>query len=192
MNKALTIQNGWLNNIEHLASPFFTPRGPTDDISLLVIHNISLPAGNFDNAYISDLFLGQLDCTCHASFADLQGVEVSAHCLIRRDGSIIQYVSFFDKAWHAGVSSFNERERCNDFSIGIELEGTDDIPYTAEQYQQLTALTLCLQNKFPAIIMGNIVGHCDIAPLRKTDPGPVFDWPYFRQRLTEQATRNND
>ncbi len=188
----LTIKDGWLNKVEHLASPFFTPREPTDDISLLVVHNISLPAGNFGTTYISDLFLGQLDCSCHASFSDLQGVEVSAHCLIRRDGSIIQYVSFLDKAWHAGVSIFKQRERCNDFSIGIELEGTDDIPYTPEQYQQLLALTLCLQNKFPAIIMDNIVGHCDIAPLRKTDPGRAFDWPYFRQCLTEQATRNKN
>ena len=117
-------------------------------------------------------------------------VEVSAHCLVRRDGTIVQYVSFNDKAWHAGVSSFKERGRCNDFSIGIELEGTDDIPYTAEQYQQLTKLTLCLQNQFPAIIMENIVGHCDIAPLRKTDPGQIFDWKYFRQSLTEQGIGN--
>jgi len=192
MNEVLTIKDGWLKKVKHLASPFFTPREPTDDISLLVVHNISLPAGDFSTSYVSDLFLGQLDCSCHASFSDLQGVEVSAHCLIRRDGSIIQYVSFLDKAWHAGISIFKQRERCNDFSIGIELEGTDDIPYTAEQYQQLTALTLCLQNKFPAIIMDNIVGHCDIAPLRKTDPGPAFDWAYFRQCLTEQATRNNN
>ncbi len=187
-----SISSGWLNQAEHLPSPYFSPRELTDEISLLVVHNISLPAGNFGMSYISDLFLGQLDCSCHDSFADLKGVEVSAHCLIRRDGSIIQYVSFFDKAWHAGISSFNEKERCNDFSIGIELEGTDDIPYTTVQYHQLTGLTLCLQNKFPAIIMDNIVGHCAIAPARKTDPGPVFDWQYFRQRLTEQATRNND
>jgi len=187
-----TVSSGWLAQAEHLPSPYFSPRECGEEISLLVVHNISLPLGNFGTPYISELFLGQLDCSCHASFADLKDVEVSAHCLIQRDGSIIQYVSFFDKAWHAGLSSFNERERCNDFSIGIELEGTDDIPYTAEQYQQLAELTHCLQNKFPAIIMDNIVGHCDIAPLRKTDPGPVFDWQYFRQYLIEQATRNND
>jgi len=192
MNEVLTITDGWLNKVEHLASPFFTPRDPTDEISLLVVHNISLPAGNFGTPYINDLFLGKLDCACHASFSDLQGVEVSAHCLIRRDGSIIQYVSFFDKAWHAGISSFNQKERCNDFSIGVELEGTDDIPYTSAQYQQLLTLTLCLQNQYPAIIMSNIVGHCDIAPNRKTDPGPAFDWCHFRKCLTEQATRNNN
>ncbi|ALO36271.1 N-acetyl-anhydromuranmyl-L-alanine amidase [Colwellia sp. MT41] len=186
-----SISSGWLAQAQHFPSPYFSPRELADDISLLVIHNISLPAGQFGGNCIHDLFLGQLDCNAHASFNDLQGVEVSAHCLIRRDGRISQYVSFDDKAWHAGASSFRARPRCNDYSIGIELEGTDDICYTAEQYQQLIALTLCLQNKFPGIIMSHIVGHCDIAPGRKTDPGPVFDWQYFRQCLTEQATRNN-
>lgn len=187
----LSISSGWLAQAQHLPSPHFSPRALGDEVSLLVIHNISLPAGQFGGNCINDLFLGQLDCNAHASFNDLKGVEVSAHCLIRRDGSICQYVSFADKAWHAGVSSFEQRERCNDYSIGIELEGTDDIPYTREQYQQLITLTLCLQNQFPAIIMDHIVGHCDIAPERKSDPGLVFDWQYFRQRLTEQATRNN-
>lgn len=186
------ISSGWLTQAQHLPSPHFAPRELGEEINLLVIHNISLPAGKFDGNYISDLFLGKLDCDAHASFNDLRGIEVSAHCLIRRNGDVIQYVSFEDKAWHAGMSSFRQRERCNDYSIGIELEGTDDIPYTAEQYKQLIALTLCLQNNFPAIIIGNIVGHCDIAPVRKTDPGPVFDWQYLRQCLTEQATRNNN
>ncbi len=187
-----SISAGWLGQAQHLPSPHFSPRELNDDISLLVIHNISLPAGQFTGNYISDLFLGQLDCNAHASFHDLKGVEVSAHCLIRRDGSVIQYVSFDDKAWHAGLSSFKQRERCNDYSIGIELEGTDDTPYTLEQYQQLIALTLCLQNQFPKIIMDNIVGHCDVAPIRKTDPGPAFDWQNFRQSLIEQAKRNNN
>jgi AmpD protein len=187
-----SITSGWLAQAQKLPSPFFSPRALDEEITLLVVHNISLPAGCFGTPYISDLFLGQLDCSSHDSFSDLKGVEVSAHCLIRRDGSIIQYVSFNDKAWHAGASTFNGRDRCNDFSIGIELEGTDDLSYTSEQYQQLGELTLCLQDQFPAIIMNNIVGHCDIAPLRKTDPGPAFNWPYFRQYLTEQATRNNN
>jgi len=187
----LSISAGWLEQAQKLASPHFSKRELGEKISLLVVHNISLPAGNFTGNCISDLFLGQLDCDAHPSFHDLRGVEVSAHCLIRRDGKIIQYVSFDDKAWHAGISCFNNRDKCNDFSIGIELEGTDDIPYTSEQYQQLTTLTLCLQNQFPDIIMDNIVGHCDIAPQRKTDPGRAFDWPFFRQCLTEQASRNN-
>lgn len=186
-----SISSGWLDKVQRLPSPHFSPRELGESISLLVVHNISLPAGTFDGNCISDLFLGRLDCDAHVSFNDLRGLEVSAHCLIRRDGTIIQYVSFNDKAWHAGVSSFQSRERCNDYSIGIELEGTDEIPYTPEQYKQLVTLALCLQNEFPAIIMSNIVGHCDIAPVRKTDPGPAFDWQYFRQCITEQSTRNN-
>ena len=179
----LSISSGWLDQGQKMKSPFYSPRAVDEEINLLVVHNISLPAGKFGGHCINDLFLGKLDCTSHESFKDLIGVEVSAHCLIRRDGTIVQYVSFFDKAWHAGISSFNQRKRCNDYSIGIELEGTDDIPYSTRQYQQLSALTHCLQNKFPAIIMKNIVGHCDIAPGRKTDPGEVFDWQYFRQLL---------
>lgn len=179
---AFKIIQGWLLQAEKKLSPHFSERSVDDEISLLVIHNISLPAGQFDNNYISDLFLGQLDISQHPSFSDLADVRVSAHCLIQRDGHIIQYVSFNDKAWHAGVSSFQQKEQCNDFSIGIELEGTDDKDYTAEQYQQLIALTHCLQDNFPAI-MGHVVGHCDIAPNRKTDPGQSFDWCYFRQQL---------
>jgi AmpD protein len=182
-NKGLTIKSGWLMEVEKRLSPHFSPREQGEDISLLVIHNISLPAGIFTGHYISDLFLGCLDCGADESFADLLGVRVSAHCLIRRNGSIIQYVSFNDKAWHAGFSSFQGREQCNDFSIGIELEGTDTTPYTPEQYQQLINLTHCLQNEFPAIIADNIVGHCHIAPGRKTDPGEAFNWPYFYKRL---------
>jgi len=176
------IKQGWLKQAEHLPSPHYSIRAKHDEISLLVIHNISLPAGQFGNGYISDLFLGKLDISAHESFSDLDGVRVSAHCLIKRDGYIIQYVSFHDNAWHAGVSSFQKRAQCNDFSIGIELEGTDEEPYTKEQYQHLIILTRCLREYFPAI-MGNVVGHCDIAPNRKTDPGQSFDWHYFRQQL---------
>ncbi len=185
------ICSGWLAQVQHLPSPHYSPREVKDEVSLLVIHNISLPAGNFSGDCISDLFLGQLDCTMHPSFKDLVGVRVSAHCLIRRDGRVIQYVSFNDKAWHAGISSFNSRENCNDFSIGVELEGTDDTPYTEAQYQQLSALTLCLQAEFPAIILNNIVGHCDIAPGRKTDPGKSFDWSLYRRSLTSEARGKN-
>jgi len=178
-----SIKQGWLSAAEKKPSQFFTLRCDTDDISLLVIHNISLPAGEFGNDHISNLFLGKIDTTAHPSFADLVNVQVSAHCLIRRDGSIIQYVSFDDKAWHAGVSSFNEVERCNDYSIGIELEGTDDIPYQQAQYQQLAQITASLQHHYPRINNRNITGHCDIAPGRKTDPGKVFDWRHFHQML---------
>ncbi len=185
--KGLTIKSGWLTEVKKQPSPHFSSRVANNEVSLLVVHNISLPAGQFTGNYISDLFLGCLDCDADESFADLLGVRVSAHCLIRRDGSIIQYVSFNDTAWHAGLSSFNGREQCNDFSIGIELEGTDTTLYTAEQYQQLVHLTHCLQREFPAIIADNIVGHCHIAPERKTDPGQAFDWSHFRKHLKNNS-----
>jgi len=185
----LTIEDGWLLAIEHQHSTFFTPRELEQKIHLLVVHNISLPAGNFDGDHITDLFLGRIDANAHPSFTELAQLQVSAHCLIRRDGSIIQYVSFNDKAWHAGVSCFDGKDKCNDFSIGIELEGTDDIPYENSQYLQLAALTKCLQKNYPLISNQHIVGHCDIAPGRKTDPGKAFDWSYFHQCLQEKSTK---
>ena len=183
LRPSLTITQGWLLAVEQQKSNFFTPRSFDDQISLLVIHNISLPAGEFGGNHITELFLGKINAEAHPSFADIAQVQVSAHCLIRRDGSIIQYVSFEDKAWHAGVSTFNGINKCNDFSIGIELEGTDDIPYEEAQYQQLAALTVTLQKTYPLISNENIVGHCDIAKGRKTDPGQAFNWPYFHQCL---------
>jgi AmpD protein len=180
---SVTISNGWLASVEKQVSSFFTPRCENDKISLLVVHNISLPAGEFGNSHITDLFLGRLDANAHSSFADIAQLEVSAHCLIKRNGTIIQYVSFNDKAWHAGVSTFNGIDKCNDFSIGIELEGTDDIPYEEVQYTTLAALTMSIQKSYPLINDKNIVGHCDIAKGRKTDPGPAFNWPYFYQCL---------
>lgn len=180
---SLSIEQGWLPAVAQQKSNFYTPRSELDKINLLVIHNISLPAGKFGGDYISKLFLGSLDANAHPSFADIATLQVSAHCLIRRDGSIIQYVSFDDKAWHAGVSCYEGIEKCNDFSIGIELEGTDDIPYQKSQYHQLARLTASLQKSYPLISTENIVGHCDIAPGRKTDPGQVFDWQYFHQTL---------
>ncbi|WP_206485021.1 1,6-anhydro-N-acetylmuramyl-L-alanine amidase AmpD [Thalassotalea sp. G2M2-11] len=184
----LTLIDGWLQGIKHCRSPHFDHREPdaSQHISLLVIHNISLPAGQFGLPYITDLFLGRLNLDAHPSFKDLAQVRVSAHCLIRRDGEIIQYVSFNDRAWHAGISCFNGKEKCNDYSIGIELEGTDDIPYTEQQYQQLSLLTNVLRVNYPKIT-DNIVGHCDIAPGRKTDPGEAFDWELYRQLIETRA-----
>jgi len=183
--KRLIIQDGWLQSTEQQYSAFFTPREPQVPISLLVIHNISLPAGSFGGNHITDLFLGKLNADVHPSFSDIAQLQVSAHCLIRRDGRIIQYVSFNDKAWHAGVSCFNGRDKCNDFSIGIELEGTDYTPYEETQYQALARLTANLQQHYPLITDEHIVGHCDIAPIRKTDPGKVFNWPYFRELIQQ-------
>lgn len=184
------IDQGWLLSVNQQPSDFFTPRCQSDKISLLVFHNISLPAGEFGGNHITNLFLGKIDANAHPSFADIAQLQVSSHCLIRRDGSIIQYVSFDDKAWHAGISSFNGIDKCNDFSIGVELEGTDDIPYEELQYQQLAKLTVNLQKKYPLINDKNIVGHCDIAPGRKTDPGQAFDWQYFHQCLQTQKANN--
>ncbi len=186
LRPSLSIAQGWLLAVEQQKSNFFTPRSFDDQISLLVIHNISLPAGEFGGNHITELFLGKINADAHPSFADIAQVQVSAHCLIRRDGSIIQYVSFDDKAWHAGISTFNGIDKCNDFSIGIELEGTDDIPYEEAQYQQLAALTVSLQKTYPLISNESIVGHCDIAKGRKTDPGEAFNWPYFQQILQKQ------
>ncbi len=185
----LFIEHGWLSFVNQKKSTFFTARCKSDQITLLVVHNISLPAGKFGGNHITKLFLGKIDANAHPSFADIAQIQVSAHCLIRRDGSIIQYVSFDDKAWHAGISCFNGIDKCNDFSIGIELEGTDDIPYEEAQYQQLAKLTASLQKNYPLISNKNIVGHCDIAPGRKTDPGQVFDWQYFHQIL--KTIKNN-
>lgn len=182
----LSVVEGWLLAVEQQKSNFFTARDLNEQVNLLVIHNISLPAGKFGSNNITDLFLGKLNADAHPSFADIAQLQVSAHCLIRRDGSIIQYVSFNNKAWHAGVSCFNGKEKCNDFSIGIELEGTDVIPYEKVQYQQLAKVTQILQKSYPLITNENIVGHCDIAPGRKTDPGQAFDWQYFHQTLTNQ------
>lgn len=185
LQQSFTIEQGWILAIDHQKSNFFSPRCQRDQINLLVVHNISLPAGDFSGNHITDLFLGKIDANAHPSFADIAQLQVSAHCLIRRDGSIIQYVSFEDKAWHAGKSCFAGIEQCNDFSIGIELEGTDDIPYEETQYQQLAKLTASMQQSYPLIGNKNIVGHCDIAPGRKTDPGQAFDWQHFHQILTE-------
>ncbi len=191
LRSSLAIDQGWLLAVEQHKSDFFTPRCFDDKVSLLVIHNISLPAGQFGGSHITDLFLGKVNADAHPSFVDIAQLQVSAHCLIRRDGSIIQYVSFDDKAWHAGVSCFHGIDKCNDFSIGIELEGTDDILYEELQYQQLAKLTVSLQKHYPLISNENIVGHCDIAPSRKSDPGQAFDWHYFHKCLQKQKKTTN-
>jgi AmpD protein len=175
--------SGWLANANKIPSPNFNQRPDPSEISLLVIHNISLPAGNFGGPYVQQLFTNCLDCSAHPSFADLQGLTVSAHLFIDRLGGITQFVSFNDRAWHAGVSQFDGRENCNDFSIGIELEGSDDCAYSEAQYRELLAVTESLQSYYPAITAARIVGHCDIAPGRKTDPGAAFDWTYYKNAL---------
>ena len=178
-------EHGWLGGIRHCPSPHHDDRPVPAEISLLVIHGISLPPGEYGGPYIDQLFLGTLSADAHPYFAGLQGLRVSSHFLIRRDGETVQYVSTRQRAWHAGVSQFAGRERCNDFSLGIELEGTDDSPYDARQYPALVALTRRLQAQWPMIRADRIVGHQDIAPGRKTDPGPAFDWLRYRALLAQ-------
>lgn len=160
-------------------SPHCDSRPEGVGVDLLVIHNISLPPGLFGEHYIEDLFLGRLPVAEHPYFETISSLKVSAHLLIRRDGEVIQFVPFHLRAWHAGQSMFEGRSVCNDFSIGIELEGTDDVPFEAIQYQQLAEITQCLMQAYPGIQPKNIVGHSDIAPGRKTDPGPLFDWAQY-------------
>ncbi|WP_428848332.1 1,6-anhydro-N-acetylmuramyl-L-alanine amidase AmpD [Shewanella olleyana] len=175
---------GWHQSARICQSPHFNQR-PLNEVSGLVIHNISLPAGCYGLPHIDGLFQGCLDAAADESFSELVGLEVSAHFLIRRDGELVQYVSCNDRAWHAGVSTLNGRENCNDFTIGIELEGTDTDPYANEQYQVLAQLTLELFNEYPMLKQNKIVGHCDIAPGRKTDPGQSFDWQRYLGLLVE-------
>lgn len=164
---------GWCNLAQRRPSPNFDARPPATAIDLLVIHNISLPPGQFGGPYIADLFDNCLDCDAHPYFDQLRTLRVSAHFLIRRDGSLLQFVSANDRAWHAGVSSFEGRERCNDFSIGIELEGSDFVAFDERQYRSLADLTAALQQRYH---LRAVAGHEHIAAGRKTDPGPCFDW----------------
>lgn len=173
-------RRGRLVGTVYRPSPHCDARPTGMPISLLVIHGISLPAGEFGGPWIERLFLGRLEAAAHPALAGLAGVRVSAHLLIRRDGKIIQFVPFKRRAWHAGVSVFQDRPRCNDYSIGIELEGTDAAPYADIQYARLITVTRALMRAYPAITRDRVVGHCDIAPERKTDPGPAFDWSRLR------------
>lgn len=177
--------DGWASGAERMPSPNFDRRAEGTAIDLLVIHNISLPPGEFGGPYIAELFGNRLDCDAHPYFDRLRGMKVSAHFLIRRDGSVIQFVSASDRAWHAGASSFCGRERCNDFSIGIELEGTDFDPFEPLQYEALAALTSALRLRYP---ITDVSGHEYIAPGRKTDPGPFFDWERYRKSLIQKES----
>lgn len=174
-----------LESLPQGGSPNWDERPAGSDISLLVIHNISLPPGGFGGPWIDLLFTNRLPADAHPYFAGIAHLRVSAHLLIRRDGQAIQYVPFDKRAWHAGQSRFQGRSRCNDFSIGIELEGADEVPYSDAQYQTLGQIIRALMTKFPKITAQRIVGHCDIAPGRKTDPGPAFDWPRVHALLTQ-------
>lgn len=168
---------GLVGGARQIESPNQDERPDPEDISLIVVHGISLPPGEFGGPWVADLFTNCLDTGRHPYFEGLADVHVSSHLFIRRDGELIQFVPLHRRAWHAGVSSFQGRSRCNDFSIGIELEGTDEEPYTDAQYRRLAALCRALMAVYPALTPERVSGHCHIAPERKTDPGPAFDWP---------------
>jgi AmpD protein len=177
------LNHGWLSGYQIIASPNFNKRPQGTAIDLLVIHNISLPPGEFGTGCVPAFFCNQIEISQLPYFATIAGLQVSAHFFIDRKGDVIQFVSVDERAWHAGASSFCGVENCNDFSVGIELEGCDDIPYTDLQYDALIELTRRLQLYFPAITQQRIVGHDQIAPGRKTDPGSVFDWQRYLMAL---------
>ncbi len=175
----MNIDQHRLTGIVQIPSPNVDDRPEPTDISLLVIHCISLPPGEFGNHYIDQLFCNQLNPAEHPYFKDIHQLTVSAHLLIKRDGSCVQYAPFDKRAWHAGKSVYEGRERCNDFSIGIELEGTEFVDYTDRQYEQLADVVCALLKTYPKLSTRRITGHSDIAPGRKTDPGASFDWQSF-------------
>jgi N-acetyl-anhydromuramoyl-L-alanine amidase len=174
---------GLLAGACQVLSPHFDAR-PTGVLpELLLVHGISLPPGEFGGPWIDRLFTGTLPADAHPYFAAIAAQPVSAHALIRRDGQIVQYVPFGERAWHAGLSAYRGRSACNDFSIGVELEGTDDTAYTDAQYQALAALSAALLVAYPSLSAQAIAGHSEVSPGRKTDPGPSFDWARFRELL---------
>jgi len=179
----LTDDGAWLVGVRQVMSPNCDDRPVAGEVSLIVVHGISLPPGEYGGAWIDDLFTNRLDPGAHPYFAEIEELRVSSHVLIRRDGELVQYVPFTRRAWHAGQSCYRGREACNDYAIGIELEGQDDTPYTDVQYRCLAELICALRRCFPAIGAEAIVGHSDIAPGRKTDPGPAFDWVHLKTLL---------
>jgi AmpD protein len=177
---------GLLTGARQVLSPHCDARPAGVAPELLVVHGISLPPGEFGGPWIDRLFTGTLPAEVHPYFKEIEGLIASAHALIRRDGQIVQYVPFGERAWHAGKSAYQGRPGCNDFSIGVELEGADGTPYTDAQYEALTALTAALLACYASLSAEAVTGHSDVAPGRKTDPWPTFDWPRFRALLKER------
>ena len=184
-----TLEHGWLQQARQVPSPNCGPRPVSCDAQLLVIHNISLPPGCYGGDCVERFFTNRLNWDEHPYFEEIRGVEVSAHLLVRRTGELLQFVNFDQRAWHAGQSCYQGRDNCNDFSIGIELEGADDDPYTDAQYAALTALTEVLISHYPALSPTRIVGHSDIAPGRKQDPGPHFEWAAYLKSVESTGLR---
>ncbi len=183
MTTLLIDDAGWLQSAEVIRSPNFDSRPEDAHIKLVVVHGISLPPGEYGGGHIQKFFCNQLDADAHPYFETICAMTVSAHCLIERDGNLLQFVSFLDRAWHAGVSEWRGESACNNFSIGVELEGCDEETYTEEQYASLAALVSSLRRSYVHIEADAITGHSDIAPGRKTDPGPAFDWAKLRKYI---------
>lgn len=188
MSQAVTfvVEHGQLIGARQVPSPNYNQRPQGTEIQLLVIHNISLPPSQFGGGYIEQFFQNQLDWSVHPYFQTIEGMQVSAHVLILRTGEVLQFVNFNERAWHAGRSSYLGKAECNDYSIGIELEGSDDQPFSELQYQALSQVTHALRQAYPKIA-SHIAGHSDIAPQRKTDPGPYFQWQKFRDLLRDST-----
>jgi N-acetyl-anhydromuramoyl-L-alanine amidase len=177
---------GLLIGVRQVISPHCDARPAETLPELIIVHGISLPPNEFGGPWIDRLFTGTLAWDAHPYFRQIEGLRASAHVVIRRDGQLTQYVPFGERAWHAGVSQYRTRSGCNDFSVGVELEGTDDIAYTDAQYAQLVELIAALIEAYPSLSPEHLVGHSDVAPGRKSDPGPYFEWPRLRARLTER------
>jgi AmpD protein len=185
----IDLERGILRTAVYIPSPNYDAR-PQDMVpELIVVHGISLPPDEFGGPWIEALFLNRLPPDVHPYFATIASLQVSSHLLIRRTGEAVQFVPFSMRAWHAGKSTYAGRERCNDFSIGIELEGGDEIPYEPIQYRTLTDTVIALCAAYPTLSLERIVGHSDISPGRKTDPGPSFDWPRLRAMLRAEETK---
>jgi AmpD protein len=177
------INSGLMQSVRQVASPNCDARPSGVEAELIVVHGISLPPGDFGGPWIDRLFTNSLPLDMHPYFAEIGGLRVSAHLVVARDGGLTQFVKFNDRAWHAGESRYNGRAACNDFSIGIELEGVDTIPYEAAQYETLAAVVAALCDSYPRLSPDRMVGHSDISPGRKTDPGPAFDWERARRSV---------
>ena len=177
---------GLLIGVRQVLSPHCDARPPGMLPELIIVHGISLPPNEFGGPWIDRLFTGTLAWDAHPYFRQIEGLRASAHVVIRRDGQLTQYVPFGERAWHAGVSQYRTRSGCNDFSVGVELEGTDDIAYTDAQYAQLVELIAALIEAYPSLSPEHLVGHSDVAPRRKSDPGPYFEWRRLRARLSER------
>jgi N-acetyl-anhydromuramoyl-L-alanine amidase len=178
------LESGLMLGAKQVASPNYDSRPPGVEAELIVVHGISLPPGEFGGPWVERLFTNTLPAEAHPYFEEIGGLRVSSHLLIARDGAVTQFVRFTDRAWHAGQSVYNGRAACNDFSIGVELEGEDSVAYDAAQYDALAEVVAALCDAYPRLSTDRLVGHSDIAPGRKTDPGPAFDWQRARRDIS--------